>query len=277
MGNLSSRVSDIVDDLKHSWYFRFWAVFWVVCCLTAFVGFIKYSTRGTEFGKEDGWRLWIKEEKVINLPKFQFRTQLDEPGNIMNYATCAWKDSLYVASAPCNDVESIQICVEFDPSTVDVTADSNYLNCVVNMTAPKNSDAFLAFKVAAGETFDPNDVWTWLQSSNGAYLSLTLRRLKSMHHSGFQDFWETSVSYRTSLVTKDLYVAVLQMDSFHVFYYEETDWYTGWMAAADTGGFAFFVVILHWIVMTFMNIFMENNSKFLGTGGAAQRATYNQL
>ncbi len=51
------------------------------------------------------------------------------------------------------------------------------------------------------------------------------------------------------------------------------------MAAADIGGFAFFMYILHWIVMTFMNIFMENNSKFLnaGAGNGPQRAQYNTL
>jgi len=275
MGNLASRVADLVDDLKHSWYFRFWAIFWGICFIFAFVAFILYSSRSSENTSEPGWRMWVQEQSKIVLPKFQFRTAIDQPGNIMMWANCAWKDEFSLSPTPCNDKESIQICAQFDPSAVAVTSSNNWLNCAVNMTAPPGSDRYLAFKVNAGESFDPNDVYQWLQSSNGAYISLSLARVKS--GGSFQNYWSSKVSYRTNVAVKDLYIAILQMESFHVLNYEKTDWYTGWMAAADIGGFAFFLVILHWMVMTFLNIFMENNSKFLGTGAAAPRAQYNQL
>jgi len=61
-----------------------------------------------------------------------------------------------------------------------------------------------------------------------------------------------------------------------VFYYEKTEWYTGWMAAADIGGFAFFLYIIHWIVVTFLGIFLQRTSKFLGVGGPSA-PQYNSL
>jgi len=276
MGNLSTKVSELTDDLKHSWYFRFWMLFWVICAIFAFSALILYGARSSEDEAEKGWRLWITEEKSITLPPYQFRISLSEKGNIINSASCAWTDALLVPSGPCNTVESTSVCVEFDPTGFSVDAKSNFLNCVINMTVPNGNDNLLAFKIAAGEHFDENDVWTYLAANNRAYLNLRLTRVKS--GGSFKKFWSTQVSYTTSTAVPTQYVVILQMEHFFVFNYEKTDWYTGWMAAADIGGFAFFMYILHWIVMTFMNIFMENNSKFLNAAGnGPQRAQYNTL
>lgn len=133
--------------------------------------------------------------------------------------------------------------------------------------------SLLAFRVDAGEVFNKHHIWTYLQSNNKAYLSLRLTRIKA--GGSFQNHWSTSVSYQTTSETPNMYVVILQLDSFHIFNYEETDWYTGWMAAADIGGFAFFLYILHFIVMTVLNVVLENNSKFLAP--SAPRAQYNQL
>jgi hypothetical protein len=274
MGNISVKFADLADDLKHSWYFRFWALFWVVCALVGFSAMILYGARSSEDEAEKGWRMWVKEENSIALPQFEFKTEQDETGNVIQTASCAWKDAMLIPSGPCNDTTSIQQCVKFDPTGVKLQKDDNFLNCVVNMTAATGADTLLAFRISPGSDMG-HHLWAHLQPSNRAYIDLRLSRVK-WNSKGYHDFWSTQVDYRTSTATKYVYVAILRIESFLVFNYEKTDWYTGWMAAADIGGFAFFLVILHFIVMTFLNIFMENNSKFLGAGGAP-RAQYNTL
>jgi len=55
----------------------------------------------------------------------------------------------------------------------------------------------------------------------------------------------------------------IKIGVFDVFHYEQTDFYTGWMATSDIGGAAFFLVIIHTIVMGLVSLCLENNSKYL--------------
>jgi len=284
MGNFGSKVNDFVDDLKHSWWFRFWVVFWVVCFVIGFTAFVLFSARSSEDQSEKGWRFWLKEEKEMTLPKFQFRAQVDknDGGNLINSASCTWKDSLLVNQGPCNEKDPTTVCVEFDASGITVDKTTNHIKCLVNMTEPFmkiGNDNYLAFRVASGITFDKDnldDVWRWLQPSEGIFIDLNMIRVKPGKK--WETIWRPSVHYRNDIVTKDLFTVNLQIDSFHIFNYEKTDWYTGWMAAADFGGFTFFLTIIHWISMNFLAIFLEKNSKFLGiTGNGPERAQYNTL
>lgn len=47
----------------------------------------------------------------------------------------------------------------------------------------------------------------------------------------------------------------------------EYDSYNGWMALGDIGGFAFFMMILHTMVMMCIGVCFNNDSQFLGGRG----------
>jgi hypothetical protein len=57
------------------------------------------------------------------------------------------------------------------------------------------------------------------------------------------------------------------IESFGVEHYEQRSVYNGWMAMGDVGGFAFFLLILHTIVMLGVGVFLANDSRFLHSSG----------
>eukprot|EP01130_Rhizamoeba_saxonica_P014831 TRINITY_DN651_c0_g1_i3.p1 TRINITY_DN651_c0_g1~~TRINITY_DN651_c0_g1_i3.p1 ORF type:complete len:103 (-),score=21.11 TRINITY_DN651_c0_g1_i3:262-570(-) len=53
------------------------------------------------------------------------------------------------------------------------------------------------------------------------------------------------------------------MNSFRVLHYHEANWYNGWMSKGNTGGFAFYLLILHYIAMAGVGAIFRNDSCFL--------------
>jgi len=274
MGNLSTKIHEFREDFGNSWWFRFWVVAWVISFIFAFTALILFGARSSEDQSEKGWRMWISEHDSIAFPSFQFRTDLDELTSTIASAQCLWKDGELAKQIKCT-TDDPNTSVEFFPEGFAGSKTWNSLRCYVNVSAPANADSYLAFGVTAGRTLDRTDAFHYILPTRGAFVSLRLSRAKA--HDKTVDFWGVQLSYRNSIKpTTFTYDVILQIDSFHVFNYEETTWYTGWMSAADIGGFAFFMYIIHWIFTTFLGIFMERHSKFLGIG-TSPAASYNTL
>jgi len=75
--------------------------------------------------------------------------------------------------------------------------------------------------------------------------------------------WEKSQIYHSTVSTPGYYSVRTSISSFRVNHYEQTDSYNGWMAVGGIGGFAFWMVILHTIVIAVVGFVFSNESKFL--------------
>jgi len=80
--------------------------------------------------------------------------------------------------------------------------------------------------------------------------------------------WEKSWFYHSSVVNAGSYSISIVIEDFIARYFEEIDEYKPEMAVGAIGGFAFWMVILHTIVMIIFGFFMTNTSKFLGSASA---------
>jgi hypothetical protein len=75
------------------------------------------------------------------------------------------------------------------------------------------------------------------------------------------------VHYQSTVSFPGYYVVSTIIESFGVEHLEQRSLYNGWMAMGDVGGFAFFLLILHTIVMLGVGVFLANDSKFLHSDG----------
>lgn len=111
------------------------------------------------------------------------------------------------------------------------------------------------------------------------YYSTSWRRLLLTSSSFFfsGNLWTPDVSYFTpdisSVVNGDhretTFRVVVGIRNFFVQHTQEVDTFNGWQSVGSIGGFIFFLVILHNILMFLVGFCLANDSKFLGGGADA--------
>jgi len=82
--------------------------------------------------------------------------------------------------------------------------------------------------------------------------------------------WEKTALYHSTVFTPASFTITTIISSFRVTHHEQANNYDGWMAVADIGGFAFWMVILHTIAMIVVGFILPNESKFLGADVGAE-------
>jgi len=271
MGETLNRVRDIVEDLKQSWYFRFWALFWSVCAVMAFAGLIIFGSRSTDASRHSTWRLWLEQADVIPYPSFQLRTILDEQNNVILSPFCRWGNVLQQTGA-CPEQMDLTKCIQVNP-TASAVPMQNALECYVNVTSPPGADQVLSFDIPENGKYGA--AMTFLRPSNNVWI--VMDKISVEPQSGPKlIYWPRRVQYETTVSKGDFFKVVLVIDTFAIWHYVETDWYTGMMAAGDIGGLAFFLYILHVISMLVIGVFLDNNSRFLH-GTSDGKVPYNQI
>merc|ERR1712232_355067 len=101
MSNTLEKAREIIDDLKHSWYFRLWALFWLVLFLTGFSGMIKYAQRSDEAKNQD-WRLSLYNAAKLDYPQLIFRFPDEDADNTFESVTCTqYPSNLHINRQAC--------------------------------------------------------------------------------------------------------------------------------------------------------------------------------
>jgi len=261
MGALSTKFGVVGDDLKHSWYFRIYSLFWVVCVLTGFAALIIFGGRSAEFTKENSWRLWIEKLPAVPYPMFQFQTTSDEPTNVIGAPRCS-HSGLIVHYQECSNGLPITKCVLIDPGNAVAAPLMNDLTCKFNVSAPTSADKMITFSIVDKDitSFGVNQLF--ITPTQNALVELDLATIKPFKGPA-RNAWSKRLTYKSSAEAGNDFNIDIEIGQFDIFHYEQTDFYTGWMAAADVGGAAFFLVILHTIVMGLISLCLENNSKYL--------------
>jgi len=75
--------------------------------------------------------------------------------------------------------------------------------------------------------------------------------------------WQKDVSYHSTLSEVGVYSIYIGIGSYYARHEEQKDIYDGWMALGASGGFIYFSVILHTIIMIIVGVRLENDSAFL--------------
>jgi len=286
MGALIENAKLIIDDLKSSWYFRLWSFFWVVCAVTVFASLIILGKRTTIDTEHKEAHVWFENATSITFPRFHIRVHdywnQQTDGQIMAGKTC-YHNSAIVPYKPCpavgnNPVPPSNKCFSIWADTLDPATNTggSYFN---------QDTIFECNITTTGSEFDTNSMLVWetegvgISSYGGATHSVYIgansdawvlldKEIAYIHGQGDTTFWNKNLVYRSSNSTAGLYIIKILIGTFEVPHFFIQDAYNPWMGVGDVGGFAFFTLILHTIVMMLLGICMENDSRFLkGDGG----------
>jgi len=285
MGALIENAKLIIDDLRSSWYFRLWSFFWLVCAVTVFAALIILGKRTTMETEHKEAHVWFENASSITFPKFHVRVhdfynQLTT-GQMIQSKSCAHNNvPLTVTDCPAfgnNPPPPSQKCFTVPSDTVtSVNTGGNYYNqnaiieCnITTVGAENDSNAMLAWETEGVEisSYGGAAHSVYFGASADTWIILD-KEIAYVSGQGDMTFWNKDLVVRSSNYTLGQYRIKVFIGTFEVPHFFFQNSYNAWMGVGDVGGFAFFTLILHTIVMMLLGICMENDSRFLkGDGG----------
>jgi len=282
MGQLFENLRHVLDDFKTSWYFRVWAALWFVCALVAFIGMIELAVRSDEAGKERDWNFWVENATSIEFPPFRFRFDRRESTteSFVGNPTCSHNGKPVVTgvctgekdTTKCFTVAANGIVIE---NIIRTSEAEESVICYFNSTGFNNTiNQLVGWELDfphpnLGSKYH-NTLWLGPRNSPGVWVLLRKGFLQPQGSMNSDlagpkgiPIWEKSQIYHSTAITPGYYVVRTMISSFRINHYEQTNSYNGWMAVGGIGGFAFWMVILHTIVMAVVGFILPNESRFL--------------
>jgi len=269
MGQTTQTAGKIVQDVTNSWYFRVYGALWVVCAIVVFAALIVLTQRSNTAAQEDDVRFWFETANQIYFPRFHFRFD----GNETVLQSYCWQSGVTVQTTPCQPWHGH---VFPDNQCFAVAADSLYATNTQN-DPNENERVYCNFTTSGNDSGNTLVAWevegdtariglnshfsTWIAPNNAAWVMLGKNIITTP--SGDMTGWSKSLIYHSTLAVPGFYSVATIIGSFQVGHIIPSDTYNGWMSIGQIGGFAFFLVILHSIVMIIIGIFMTNDSKLL--------------
>jgi len=272
------KIKAIAHDLAHSWYFRVWAVIWLIMALVVFSGLIILSQNAQGAQSQESIQMWIDNASSINYPRFHLRLDPMGQETFVTTPVCFYGSS---ATAPLSTYACAQwhgqnlpmsVCVAYGSETIKVSNSmGNYnmsmITCTVNTRGVGvNNNTMMALGLEGNNT----GTWggmafhsTYIAPNNMAWVFLEKNTFQMNKHSTVYDLWEKDLVYHSTQSMPNFYNVSVIIGSFFVRHFEPMDIYNGWMTVGDIGGLGFFGVILHTIVMIIVGLFLSNSSTFL--------------
>jgi len=277
-GSLIDNVKAILEDFKGSWYFRVWGSLWGVCAVMVFVVLILLGGRSDRAGQEKEWRFWIENASSITFPKFHFRIMEDGQTFIRSTMVCSHSGMTLHNQQCLNGDPGMTTCFALGDSIVSnaLTAfdnGNNRIDCKMNTTATlPTQNLMMAWEIEGGTgSMGGTSDTVYVQPNNMAWILLQKTIIQPLNVPGASngyEAWNKDLVYHSSEANPGFYQISVILNNFRVDHIEQVDGYNGWMALGGIGGFAFFMLILHTLIMIVVGIFLTNDSKFL-RGGAS--------
>jgi len=279
MGETWIKIQQIAHDLKVSRYFDIWAGVWAIMAIVGFACMIILAQRAQNRLAERDIRIWLENATTINFPQFHVRFGGGENETIIDQQCTHMGVPLNVM--PCQPyrgvVQPINRCVAINSSSV--VANQNIVNteriqCTIyTFITPGNSLMAFEFEGQNIATYGGNSYASvWFAANSNAWIMLEKALYDSDGNPEITE-WHRSLLYHSTAYSPGVYNITVIIGSYAVEHWEQVDSYTGWMSAGDIGGFGFFLVIIHSIIMMIVGVFFKNNAVFLG---GKEEAGYNR-
>jgi hypothetical protein len=268
MAETKHRVDQIIDDIKGSWYFRFWMLVWVVCFIMFWVTMGVFGAKSNMAREEPAWRVWIENDTKSGLeyPPFYFKLQWDELAakeEIIS-ATCSNQNGMSIMPRACPGIPNTKTCVEFQTNS-EATSRHSRIKCYLLTNANRTEDRMILFGTDQQHNATWGDKWDlYMWPNANAHIALQRTAVKRDAKGAKEfDFWTKELTYHSSVFTANQYNVTIEFRSVDTLHFQQYDYYNGWMAVSDIGGFAFFMSILLAVVMVAVGCIFDNDSKFL--------------
>jgi len=277
-GETLARIKSIGHDLAHSWYFRVWALIWLIMALVVFSGLIILSQNSEVAHSQESIQMWMSNDSTVTYPRFHLR--LDPMGNEKFIVTpsCFYglgsmaPLSTYTCAQWHGQNLPMSVCVAFGSETIKVTnMGGNYnmsmITCQVQTTGVGvNNNTMISLGLEGNNTLSWGGMAfhnTYIAPNNMVWVYLEKNTFQMNKHATVYDMWQKNLVYHSTEWQQGFYNISVIIGSFFVRHFEPMDIYNGWMTVGDIGGIAFFGVILHTIVMIIVGLFLSNSSSFL--------------
>jgi len=271
VGNTFHQIGNMFEDVKTSWYFRIWGFLWLVCvAIVAVILIILAKTSSTELGQKDV-QVWVENATSIQFPRFQLRGGYGVPENEQITSLSCTHNQQPVTVSACQNL-SASFCRtvysdSFSTSQASAATIFGDERILCNMTTTGNSTvlgALMAFQIEGTnqESVGPASYTSiWIAPNQLAWVMLE----KSIFISGNSNIteWDRNLLYHSTVAIPGQYNISIIIGSYNIWHIDQTDIYNGMMAMGDIGGFAFFLLIIHSLIMLFVGLGCVNNSTFL--------------
>lgn len=281
MGQLFYNIRVIVDDLKHSWYFRIWSVLWAICALFVFIALIVLAQRSDVAGREKDFHYWVQNATEIPFPRFHFRLSRAQSSGVEIIAKNCSHEKLHIPLGECapwkGKTEPITKCFSVPTDGIVAVNDWNEprgdvrVDCHITTTADLSTPGpLIAWELdgdlEASAHYGQHHQTTWIAPNDHTWLILEKGVVKYQGENRKTE-WGRNLVYHSTVSSSNTYHIQTIIGSFRVLHVEQQDSYNGWMALGGIGGFAYFLLILHTIIMMAVGVIFTNDSKFLTSAG----------
>jgi len=264
----------IIDDLRSSWYFRIWSFFWLFCAVTSFACLILLGERTTEDSHRD-IHMFFENSSSITFPRYSIRMlDVENPnGQVISFKSCT-HDGALVHTQPCtfgtHDLPPNK-CFTVPGDTIttnnvwgDLFGMDNKILCSINTTgADVSGNTLIVWSAEAPSIFGDVESHDIFIAPNSHARVVLDQEIIDTHDHGNIAVWRKELRYHSSVSNQGFYNITTMIGTFRVPHYYEQHSYNAWMGVADAGGFAFFTIILHTIMMMLIGLCLDNDSRFL--------------
>jgi len=284
-----ANVRAIIDDIKHSWYFRIYAFFWLFFAVFTFAVLIILGEQSTRAQSEPTFLFWRENATSINFPRFHFRVA--NTADTFNQSVVCTFNGQTLQTVPCvsrrtgnaeptsrcqavvaeNVIAENQVRFHFNERRIHCRFTTSYQSVVTDNLliyfelegehiANFGANAYSAMMIAPN-----NNTWILLDKSYITFAGKPER-----------EEWERELVYHSTVSQPGFYQISLIINRFWVIHGEQTVKFTGWMALGEIGGFGYFLFLLHTLVMILAGIFFNNDARSLkgdsnvATGGSKE-------
>jgi len=276
-GYTIERVKQIGHDFGSSWYFRFWALFWLIAVLVTFSAMVILAKQARTSQQQKDIETWIENASQINFPNFHFR--LDHHGSeVFSNLQCVFGSSI-LQNQNCQSFHGFQPaqnqCIAIWADNIvavnDWNRETTRIQCTMEtLGAGPQGNLIMAFDLEGehvvgftGGAFES----TWFAPNDNAWIMLEKNLLQASKHEPQLQLWTKSLLYHSTMSNPNYYNVTVIMGSFFVNHWDPKVTYNGWMTVGNIGGVAFFMVCIQAIAMIIFGIFLSNNSTFLNGAG----------
>lgn len=297
---MANSIALIIDDLKHSWYFRIWMLLWIGAAIAGFGALIFFGNYATNMQHEQTIRDYTVEKSTQTFPDFEFRLHWNQTSDyIISGATCKiglistrfqWSNVfMTLATEPCaaNQQFGPGECHLIKGSNIKVTNTSQGIYCNVTLAAKPGKPELNDTTRQLGLSI-PKERWhegyvSWV--TGGHELVATNLKKHIFNTKGGEIIFDKTTNvythWRDNFQGPNQnqffwFIRFSDLNELHTISDEDT--YPRMFSAADIGGFGFLVYCPHKIIMFFVGLIFTNNSAFLnGSGSTSERVSYANL
>jgi len=249
-------------------------VVWLVLAIVSFVAFVILANNSSEKNATLSFHFFAEEFDELPFPRFRFRLRTSGPERFNSSVLCVHNQGAILTS-PCPGLEP-HTCISVNTdgliayNRADAGPDNQRVKCSFQTNGLSNNENLLVHFELEG-----NDIANWggalrdsilFGPSSDAWILLSKSWVK-FHDSQAQQEWRKQLVYHSTESVNGYYNVEIILNSFRVRYLEQRSAYDGWMALGGSGGFAYFMLMLHVLVMCVVGVAMNNDSRFLASKG----------